>query len=94
MFDILKKHGRTFRPDFWDTICQEVLFPIFSVLRSRNDVTRFSTHEDMSVWLSTTMIHALRNLVDLWTFYFDTLERLLPGLLDLLCACICQGGHM
>ncbi|KDN52673.1 hypothetical protein K437DRAFT_292798 [Tilletiaria anomala UBC 951] len=90
LFDILKKHGHTFRPDFWDTICQEVLFPIFSVLRSRNDVSRFSTHEDMSVWLSTTMIHALRNLVDLWTFYFDTLERLLPGLLELLCACICQ----
>ncbi len=90
LFDILKKHGHSFRSDFWDTICQEVLFPIFAVLRSRNDVTRFSTHEDMSVWLSTTMIHALRNLIDLWTFYFDTLERLLPGLLDLLCACICQ----
>ncbi|UZJ52020.1 hypothetical protein CBS101457_001340 [Exobasidium rhododendri] len=90
LFEILKKYGTTFRLDFWDTVCQEVLFPIFAVLRSRSDVTKFSTQEDMSVWLSTTMIQALRNLIDLWTFYFQTLERLLPGLLDLLCACICQ----
>ena len=45
----------------------------------------------MSVWLSSTMIQALRNLIDLYTFYFETLERFLDGLLDLLCVCICQG---
>lgn len=66
------------------------MFPIFAVLRSRADVTRFSTHEDMSVWLSTTMIQALRNLVDLFTFYFDVLGRMIDRLLDLLCECICQ----
>jgi len=36
------------------------------------------------------MIQALRNLIDLYTFYFETLERFLDGLLDLLCVCICQ----
>lgn len=92
LFDTLKKHGQTFPPDFWDTVCKEVLFPIFAVLRSRSDVSRFSTHEDMSVWLSTTMIQALRNLVDLFTFYFDVLARMLDKLLDLLCECICQGA--
>ena len=46
----------------------------------------------MSVWLSTTMIQALRDLIDLYTFYFDILERFLDGLLDLLCVCICQGA--
>lgn len=45
----------------------------------------------MSVWLSTTMIQALRDLIDLYTFFFETLERFLDGLLDLLCVCICQG---
>ena len=30
------------------------------------------------------MIQALRNLIDLYTFYFETLERTLDGLLDLL----------
>lgn len=90
LFEILKKYGSTFRPDFWATVCQEVIFPIFAVLRSRSDVSRFSTQEDMSVWLSTTMIQALRNLIGLWTYYFETLESLLPKLLSLLCACICQ----
>ena len=44
----------------------------------------------MSVWLSTTMIQALRQLVALWTHFFNTLKPRLPGLLELLCACICQ----
>ncbi|KAJ1025139.1 hypothetical protein NDA16_002645 [Ustilago loliicola] len=48
LFSILKQYGRSFRPDFWDTVCQEILFPIFAVLRSRQDITRFSSHEDMS----------------------------------------------
>lgn len=90
LFAILRQHGSTFRPDFWDTVCQDVLFPIFNVLRNRSDVTRFHSQEDMSVWLSTTLIQALRNLVVLWTHYFDTLERKFSGLLELLCACICQ----
>ena len=80
--------------EFWDTVCQELLFPIFAVLKSSQDLSRFSTQEDMSVWLSTTMIQALRNLIDLYTFYFETLERFLDGLLDLLCVCICQGQRL
>ena len=91
MFTTLKTYGETFPVDFWDTVCQELLFPIFAVLKSAQDVSRFSTQEDMSVWLSTTMIQALRDLIDLYTFYFETLERFLDGLLDLLCVCICQG---
>jgi len=91
MFTTLKTYGEAFPVDFWDTVCQELLFPIFVVLKSPQDVSRFSTQEDMSVWLSTTMIQALRDLIDLYTFYFETLERFLDGLLDLLCVCICQG---
>ncbi|KAI0921698.1 hypothetical protein AcV5_000779 [Taiwanofungus camphoratus] len=90
MFTTLKTYGSTFPVDFWDTVCQELLFPIFAVLKSSQDMSRFNTQEDMSVWLSTTMIQALRNLIDLYTFYFETLERFLDGLLDLLCVCICQ----
>ncbi|KAJ3476149.1 hypothetical protein NLI96_g11367 [Meripilus lineatus] len=90
LFSTLKKYGSSYPVDFWDTVCQELLFPIFAVLKSHQDLSRFSTQEDMSVWLSTTMIQALRNLIDLYTFYFETLERFLDGLLDLLCVCICQ----
>ncbi|KAG6332941.1 hypothetical protein ID866_6147 [Astraeus odoratus] len=90
LFTTLKTHGRSFPVEFWDTICQELLFPIFAVLKSSQDLSRFSTQEDMSVWLSTTMIQALRDLIDLYSFYYDMLERFLDGLLDLLCVCICQ----
>ncbi|KAI1789508.1 hypothetical protein LXA43DRAFT_892718 [Ganoderma leucocontextum] len=90
LFNTLKTYGSTYPVEFWDTVCQELLFPIFAVLKSSQDMSRFNTQEDMSVWLSTTMIQALRNLIDLYTFYFETLERFLDGLLDLLCVCICQ----
>ncbi|KAJ7682831.1 hypothetical protein DFH06DRAFT_1162258 [Mycena polygramma] len=90
LFTTLKTYGSTYPVEFWDTVCQELLFPIFAVLKSSQDVSRFSTQEDMSVWLSTTMIQALRDLIDLYTYHFDILERFLDGLLDLLCVCICQ----
>lgn len=92
LFSTLKEYGSTFPVQFWDSICQETLFPIFAVLKSRQDLSRFQTQEDMSVWLSTTMIQALRDLIDLYTFYFDTLERFLDGLLELLSTCILQGA--
>ena len=91
LFSTLKQYGASFPVEFWDTVTQELLFPIFAVLKSSQDMSRFNTQEDMSVWLSTTMIQALRDLIDLYTFYFEILERFLDGLLDLLCVCICQG---
>jgi brefeldin A-inhibited guanine nucleotide-exchange protein len=91
MFSTLKAYGSNFPAVFWDTICRELLFPIFAVLRSASDVSRFSTQEDMSVWFSTTMVEALRNLIDLYTHHFQLLERTFSGLMDLLRVCICQG---
>ncbi|KAK0453821.1 hypothetical protein EV421DRAFT_1766756 [Armillaria borealis] len=90
MFTALKTYGSSFPESFWDSVTKDLIFPIFSVLKSSHDLSRFSTQEDMSVWLSSTMIQALRDVIDLFTFYFDTLERSLGGLLDLLCICICQ----
>ncbi|KAK7207757.1 hypothetical protein BZA70DRAFT_265101 [Myxozyma melibiosi] len=89
-FDALVEYGGNFAPDFWDLVCRQLLFPIFIVLKSRSDMSRFNNHEDMSVWLSTTMIQALRNLISLLTHYFDQLERMLDMFLDLLVTCICQ----
>ena len=93
LFSTLKTRGRDFPAEFWDTVLQELLFPIFAVLNSSQDtdMSRFITQEDISVWLQTTMIQALRDLIDLYTYHFDLLERFLDGLLDLLCLCICQG---
>jgi brefeldin A-inhibited guanine nucleotide-exchange protein len=90
VFDTLKTHGRNFTPDFWNTVCNQVLFPIFAVLRAKSDI-RFRSAEEMSVWLSTTLISALREMIDLYTFYFSVMQAYLDGLLDILVACICQG---
>ena len=91
-FNTLKTRGQDFPPDFWDLICKELIFPIFAVLKSApQDMSRFNTQEDMSVWISTTMIQALRDVIALWTYHFAILERFLDGLLDLLRTFICQG---
>ena len=74
-------------------VCRKILFPIFGVLRARPDDSRFND-EELSVWLSTTMIKALRGLIELFTHYFQTLERMLDLLLELLLSCICQGYRL
>lgn len=53
-------------------------------------MTKVLNHEDLSVWLSTTMIQALRNMMTLFTHYFESLEWMLDRFLDLLALCICQ----
>lgn len=90
LFDVLVKYGGDFPPEFWDIVCQDLLFPIFLVLKSRSEMVQFNSQEAVGLWLSTTMIQALRNLIALLTHYFDLLERMLDGFLDLLVTCICQ----
>ncbi|KAJ4174666.1 guanine nucleotide exchange protein for ADP-robosylation factor [Fusarium falciforme] len=53
-------------------------------------MTNVLNHEELSVWLSTTMIQALRNMITLFTHYFDALEYMLDRFLELLALCICQ----
>ncbi|KAA8902089.1 hypothetical protein FN846DRAFT_780695 [Sphaerosporella brunnea] len=90
LFDTLVSHGAGFPPDFWDTVCHELLFPIFLVLKSRSEMVQFNSQEQVGLWLSTTMIQALRNLIALLTHFFDQLERMLENFLELLVTCICQ----
>ncbi|KAJ3087062.1 guanine nucleotide exchange protein for ADP-robosylation factor, partial [Quaeritorhiza haematococci] len=91
LFDTLKTYGASYPRDFWEVISKGVLFPIFDDLKlSRQEHTKFANKEDMSVWLSTTLIQALRQFVDLFTFYFETLKFMIDGLLDLLTVCMTQ----
>jgi brefeldin A-inhibited guanine nucleotide-exchange protein len=60
------------------------------VLKSKSEMTKVLNHEELSVWLSTTMIQALRNMIKLFTHFFDSLEYMLDRFLDLLALCICQ----
>ncbi|KAI0195518.1 guanine nucleotide exchange factor [Astrocystis sublimbata] len=89
-FDALNRYGGDFPPDFWDILWRQQLYPIFMVLRSRPEMTNALNHEELSVWLSTTMIQALRNMIILFTHYFDALEYMLDRFLELLALCICQ----
>jgi len=89
-FETLVKYGGDFPPDFWDILWRQQLYPIFMVLRSRPEMSNVLNHEELSVWLSTTMIQALRNMITLFTHYFDALEYMLDRFLELLALCICQ----
>lgn len=52
---------------------------------------RQRAREDMSLWLSSTLIQALKSLVSLFGTYFDMLEHALdPFFLELLKTCILQ----
>ena len=84
------KYGGDFPLDFWDTIWRQLLYPIFMVLRSKSEMSKIVNHEELSVWLSTTMIQALRNMITLFTHFFESLEYMLDRFLDLLILCICQ----
>lgn len=90
MFDALVAYGGEFDNEFWERICNKLLFPIFGVLSKHWEVNQFNSHDDLSVWLSTTLIQALRNLIALFTHYFESLNGMIDGFLDLLVSCICQ----
>jgi brefeldin A-inhibited guanine nucleotide-exchange protein len=90
LFDTLVRHGGNFPRDFWDVLWRQLLYPIFVVLQSKSEMSKVPNHEDLSVWLSTTMIQALRNMITLFTHYFDALEYMLSRFLELLTLCICQ----
>ncbi|KAI1800775.1 Sec7-domain-containing protein [Daldinia bambusicola] len=89
-FEALLRYGGDFPSDFWDILWRQQLYPIFMVLRSRPEMSNALNHEELSVWLSTTMIQALRNMIVLFTHYFDALEYMLDRFLELLALCICQ----
>jgi len=90
LFETLIKYGKEYPPEFWDTIWRQLLYPIFMVMKSKPEMSKMVSHEELSVWLSTTMIQALRNMMTLFTHYFDALEYMLDRFLDLLALCICQ----
>ena len=90
LFETLITYGGDFQPEFWDTLWRQLLYPIFMVLKSKSEMSKVVNHEDLSVWLSTTMIQALRHMIALFTHYFESLEYMLDRFLDLLELCICQ----
>lgn len=91
MFDTLKDQGNNFPPEFWVTVSRQIVFPLFDDLKTDSERHRTMSAEDLSVWISTTMIEALRNVVDLYTFYFVKMKEMMRPLLGLFADCITQG---
>lgn len=87
LFDTLFNQGSRYSKEKWDQTCRELLFPLFLVLEEKD--TPLS--DDMSLWISTTLIQALRKIIELFDRYFDSLvDSLEVFFLDLLKTCICQ----
>ncbi|ORX43829.1 hypothetical protein BCR36DRAFT_360675 [Piromyces finnis] len=95
IFDTLKEYGNNFSKDFWNVITRGVLFPIFDDLKlTRSRKTKFANSEEMNIWLSTTLIKALRNFIDLFSYYYDKFEFLIDELLELLGVFITQENEI
>ncbi|KAG7192263.1 guanine nucleotide exchange protein for ADP-robosylation factor [Scheffersomyces spartinae] len=90
LFNILTTYGEYFDLEFWEQINKEILFPTFVILNEYWEVSVDTTNDNLSVWLSTTLIQALKGVVDLFTHYFSKLNGMLEGYLDLIIRCICQ----
>ncbi|KAJ3064891.1 guanine nucleotide exchange protein for ADP-robosylation factor [Podochytrium sp. JEL0797] len=91
LFDVLKTHGLEFSHDAWEVIAKGILFPMFDDLKlSRQEHRTIDEREDLTVWLSTTLIQALRLLVELFGFHFGRLGFAVEGLFEILVACMTQ----
>ncbi|KAJ9055037.1 guanine nucleotide exchange protein for ADP-robosylation factor, variant 2 [Entomophthora muscae] len=92
IFTYLHEFGGFFPQDFWNHILNNVLFPLFSNIGKLDHKVRvrFASKEDALEWVSTTLVHALRRFVHLFTEYFEKAFKFLSGLLDLLSVCLCQ----
>jgi brefeldin A-inhibited guanine nucleotide-exchange protein len=93
LFETLKEHGKSFSPEFWNTVTRQIVFPLFEDLRPDSEHHRTMSDEDLSVWLSTTMIEALRSVVDLYTYYFENMRDMMKHVLSLFSMCITQGKY-
>lgn len=87
LFDSLVEYGDKFDVSTWKEISEDLLFPIFGVLKQH--WSQLNSQDDLSVWLSTTLIQALKNMIALFT-RFSSLMPMLGGYLSLLCSCILQ----
>lgn len=93
LFDTLHAHGSIFSTGFWEILSKGVLFPIFDDMKQPSASTtmlnsKFANKEELSIWLSTTLIQALRRFLDLFTHFYDTIGFMTPNMLELLKVCL------
>ncbi|XP_057802169.1 brefeldin A-inhibited guanine nucleotide-exchange protein 5-like isoform X2 [Salvia miltiorrhiza] len=84
LFDLLNERGSKFSSAFWESIFQEILFPIFDHVRHAGKENFISSEEE---WLRESTIHALQLLCDLFNSFYKDVCFMLPPLLSLLLDC-------
>jgi brefeldin A-inhibited guanine nucleotide-exchange protein len=87
LFELLTNNGYQFSKSFWGTILDEIVYPLFEELKKD---PQDSEKETSAVWLSTTLVSALKLLVDLYTSFPLLIQMALDRLLDLIMLCIVQ----
>lgn len=92
LFDILNQYGQYFDLDFWNKICDELLFKFFNNIRDhwQIEINDNDDPEKVEVWLSTTLIQALTSMINLFSTFFEPLSSRLSDYLHLIILCICQ----
>ncbi|KAJ1509470.1 guanine nucleotide exchange protein for ADP-robosylation factor [Coelomomyces lativittatus] len=90
LFTLLKEQGSQFSLTFWHRVSSEILFELFSPITKPSS----SREEELSVWLSTTMVQALRQFLDLFGTFYTQLAQKLPDILVLIKACVLQENEM
>ncbi|KAG4304811.1 hypothetical protein PORY_001864 [Pneumocystis oryctolagi] len=90
LFNILILYGINYTPSFWDTVCRQLLFPIFTILKSQSETFKNNAQEHLSSWISNIMVQTLLNVVELLDKYFDIFEKMLDGFFEFFVTCVCQ----
>lgn len=70
LFDLLNERGSKFSSAFWESIFQEILFPIFDHVRHAGKENFISSEEE---WLRESTIHALQLLCDLFNSFYKVI---------------------
>ncbi|KAJ1916322.1 guanine nucleotide exchange protein for ADP-robosylation factor [Mycoemilia scoparia] len=91
LFSFMKEYGKYFSATSWESLLTTRVFSIFEDLQYPHNSHRFTTVDDLELWFSTTLIKALRHVIELFTLYFEHhLERYFSNVLQLLKLCIVQ----
>lgn len=87
LFEFVNQRGDELDTEALSRVCQDILFPLFVVL----ETPRHMISDNVSLWLSTTLIEALRSLIVLYRVYRVKLSPLLDSMfLELMKTCILQ----
>ncbi|KAG9136782.1 hypothetical protein Leryth_004541 [Lithospermum erythrorhizon] len=100
LFNILKDHGHLFSRQFWITVFNSIIFPIFNSVsdkpeKQKNDTSPSfgSFNFDGSIWDPDTAAVGTQCLVDIFVSFFGILRCQLPGVISILVGIVMSPGQ-